>query len=63
MSTHYDNRNEAMTVTCDDCGKEDVFYGSFQNCVDDMKEEEWKISRDDASGDWFHYCEDCKQFV
>lgn len=63
MSIDYDNQDERMDATCNECANGNTFYGTFQECISEMKEDGWKISKDDASGDWFHYCKDCKHLV
>jgi len=48
-------------VECDECGREiNVDADSFQQCVDSIKGEGWKIKRD-TDGEIAHYCPVCKE--
>lgn len=47
-----------LVCECDGCGTEK--YGgtlNFQMFVEDIKDEGWKIRKD--NGEWCHYCESC----
>lgn len=42
---------------CDDCGAELEGYFDFQDAVDGMKANGWKI--ENVNGEWEHYCPEC----
>lgn len=42
---------------CDGCGAELEGFFDFQDAVDGMKAEGWKITM--IGGEWVHYCPDC----
>ena len=56
----YDNLAEFGTITCDDCAEEIETYGTFQDVVDEAKADNWRISKDDATGEWTHSCSGCR---
>lgn len=53
----YDNRSETAVVTCDGCPYTEDFEGTFQEVIDEMKDQGWKITKTEDT--WEHYCEDC----
>lgn len=55
----YDNSNRSMEMGCDTCGEFSNFYGSFQECIAESKEEGWMIFKNNL--EWEHYCPECRQ--
>ena len=53
----YDNDFDQMELTCDGCGDSESFDGSWQECIDEAKENGWRIFK--SGGDWHHYCSLC----
>lgn len=47
-------------LCCDNCGAESHVVGSdeFQNLVDDLKADKWKIRS--TSAGWTHHCPNCE---
>lgn len=46
---------------CDECGEE--YPGgtlSFQEVVDELKADGWRIRKDEETGEWTHECPECK---
>jgi Fe2+ or Zn2+ uptake regulation protein len=55
------DRNSNYVVSCDECGEEmDVTFDDFADAVASLKAEGWKF-RKDESGNWEHFCPDCKE--
>ena len=49
-------------VSCDLCGDGDDFEsGDFYGCVQDMKDEGWKIRK--VGNDWEHICPECNEKI
>lgn len=53
MTTSYHNKDRLMQVECNECGKIEVYYGTFTECIKQVKEDGWIITRPD--GDYFHF--------
>jgi len=49
---------DTWEITCDDCGEFEEVEGDFQDCLNFLKEEKWRTTKDE--GDWVHYCPDCQ---
>ncbi len=50
----YDNKNKVMDITCEVCDNTDTFYGTWQECFDEAKQNGWSAHKD---GDlWKHCC-------
>lgn len=59
---HFDDNSASMEMYCDapGCTCNEVWYGSYQECIDEAKDNGWQIAR---SGDeWFHFCPEHNQF-
>jgi hypothetical protein len=65
MIDYYDEDLGTMTMTCDECGDEDVFDGSWQDCIEEAKAQGWKITSYTRYGkrskEWIHACPDCTE--
>lgn len=49
----YDNDIEEMTITCDSCGSEETYHGTWSECIAAAKADDWRIFQ---SGDeWHHF--------
>lgn len=60
----YDKHSMTMDVYCDgrdgdSCDEVVTVYGSWSQCIEQIKEEGW-ICFKDANGDWAHRCPTCK---
>jgi len=53
----------SFTVKCDECGEDlvDVFLGTFYELVEAIKREGWLIWKDNDTGEWEHYCTECRK--
>lgn len=60
MSLDYIKRDKIMDIECDVCGQTYDFEGSFQECIQQFKDDgEWVFQ---DAGDWVHLCsEDCRE--
>ena len=50
-----------LEATCNECGAEE--YGGnmdFREFVEDLKEQGWKVYRDEEEDTWQHLCPDCR---
>ena len=48
------------TFTCDDCGAEqEVTAEDLKIASMALRDEGWKIKRDEDLKDWYHYCGEC----
>lgn len=58
----YDSNEGTMYLTCDTCGEEADYYGTWQDCIDQAKYNGWIIKPSkDGSNTWSHYCcQECK---
>lgn len=54
----YQFDESTFEIVCDDCGKSEEVEGQFQDCLDFMKENNWRSVYDE--GDWYNYCPGCK---
>lgn len=58
------NPEGEMTVECDfmdrftkkACVNEEVYTGDWQECIDQAKEDGWKVKK--VNGEWQHFCPD-----
>jgi hypothetical protein len=56
----YDDGSKHMYVQCDTCDDWDEFYGTFLECIDEMKKEgRWQIIPLDSK-EYQHVCLDCQ---
>lgn len=55
--TDYDNDLDEMEVTCDDCHTKKTYQGTFQECIDQMKDDDWHFRKERAG--WEHVCDSC----
>lgn len=57
---HYDDNSASMEMYCDaaSCSGNEVFYGSYQECIDEAKEQGWGLKKGDEYDEWFHFCPD-----
>lgn len=53
-----DDRNMMMFCDSENCTEESLFYGTYQECINEAKDEGWKISRDEHNR-WIHTCPLC----
>lgn len=55
---HFDEITGLMEMCCDapDCAYGVDFYGSYQECIDEAKNEGWGLKKMDEDGEWFHFC-------
>lgn len=52
----YNNDLEEMCIDCDNCGNYINLDGPWQDCIDQAKDEGWRIVK---NGDvWEHFCPD-----
>ena len=60
MSTTYDRTDHSMTYECDNdgCCESSIFYGDFNECVREAKEEGWRAYK--IEDEWFHECPWCQ---
>jgi hypothetical protein len=60
MTVSYHNKDELMEIECNACAKVEVFYGTFNECVQRAKKGGWVIQRG-RGGVWKHFCSsNCK---
>lgn len=57
MSLDYFNEGHEMFMCCDFCEEESQFYGEWNECIREAKEEGWKIFK--ADEEWVHKCPVC----
>lgn len=53
--------NGEFICECSECGMEE-FGGTlddFREFVQQLKDTDWRIRKDDESGEWLHICPDC----
>ena len=55
----YDNRMLFGTFSCDECGHTDEYGGTFKECVDQAKEDNWGFEFDEDLKEWYHACPTC----
>ena len=58
MTTTYHKKDRILEVECDDCGLTDEYEGDFNDCIDDLKADNWIIKRE--NGSFTHCCGDCE---
>jgi hypothetical protein len=58
----YNNLDQEGIITCDECGEEEIYSGTFKGCISDAKEEGWKVTFNNKEDCFKHYCQDCKEF-
>lgn len=46
--------SEVMSMTCDYCESTAVYEGSWQECIEDAKKEEWIVRK--ILEVWMHFC-------
>lgn len=59
--TEFDELQQRMTVACDECGAEEIFYGTFMECITQAKEEGWYITKED--NEYRHWCINCQELL
>ena len=54
----YDNILETMDMSCDidDCETSQHFEGTWASCIDQAKQEGWKIMKGEEEDEWTHVC-------
>lgn len=54
-----------LVAECNECGDTFAagFTGDFHDFIRDLKDEGWKIEREEGDGadEWLHFCPDCVQ--
>jgi len=46
-------------ITCDNC-EDGIEVSTYQEAQEYMRENDWKRKMDKESGEWLHYCRDCR---
>lgn len=54
MTTYYNNPMQMMTITCDNCGQKEDFYGDFRSCIQLSKFNNWQHRT--INGKHYHFC-------
>jgi hypothetical protein len=54
----YDNDDRTMVMECDVCEQALEMYGEFVECIQEAKDNNWKIFKSDDD-QWEHYCPRC----
>jgi hypothetical protein len=50
-----------IAFTCDDCGDGyETGSSDFYEALDEAKSEGWAAVKDNDTGEWKHFCKDCK---
>jgi len=57
----YQFDESTFSVECDDCGENEEVEGTFQDCLDFMKNNGWRTKKD--GNDWLNYCPECGEKV
>lgn len=57
----YYNDEYTMVMSCDgyDCDKDLELSGEFVECIQEAKDEGWRIFKDDYDDTWNHLCSRC----
>jgi Fe2+ or Zn2+ uptake regulation protein len=58
-----DRQHGKIIFVCDDCGESlETGTGEFDDALAILRDERWqpKLSLQQHSGEWKHYCPDCK---
>lgn len=61
MANEYDNDNLTMYVYCDgrDCPEHLELNGEYLECIQEVKDEEWHITKNEDTEEWEHWCPRC----
>lgn len=55
------NSKDEITCTCDECGcEQDAGTMEFKTFIKYLKEQGWRIFKEDEDSKWEHWCQDCK---
>lgn len=57
----YSNDDERMYVWCDgdECQETLELYGEYMECINEIKEEGWHITKNELDESYEHYCPAC----
>lgn len=56
----YDDEEETFVITCDKCGDEETFTGTWNDCIRQARVHGWVIKK--AIISFEHYCGWCKSW-
>lgn len=56
-----ETKTNSFIISCDQCGQELDFNGTFQQMVSHVKDNDWSIKKID--GEWTHTCPDCQEGI
>lgn len=64
----YDDDSSTMDIYCDGrdgekCPEDELatYYGTWQECIDQAKEDGWVVFKDEDTQEWVHRCPACKR--
>jgi len=58
VKTDYRFGEDTFEILCDDCGESEEIEGSFEDCREWIKDNEWSSVLD--GNEWYNYCGECK---
>ena len=59
----FDDDLDEGSITCSECGEEETYRGNYLDCINQAKENGWRVVFDEEIKTYFHYCKKCKTLI